>query len=280
VAGLPTTFPALSVESSRVWHAGNITDGNLIFGFAGDLSPGEAEELVLRHFGAVPEGPSRAMAVSDPAGVGAGLSLCLVDKPERTQSQILIGQHAPRWGEPTWLPLRVATTAFGGIFTARLMDEVRVKRGLSYGASARTGAGCGRPALSVHVFPAAHQTGETLELVLRLYREWARDGLRPEEVEFARGYLARSFAFRTETPESRLSLRTELLLCGMPPDYPQTFPARAQAVTEEEVRAAMDAWLRPDDLVVTLTGTADTLGDQLDAALGPAQRRIVPYDSY
>jgi DNA-binding CsgD family transcriptional regulator len=63
------------------------------------------------------------------------------------------------------------------------MNEVRSKRGLSYGASARMGQGRGRKSLVVHVFPSLEQTCETLELVLRLWREWIEAGVTAREVE-------------------------------------------------------------------------------------------------
>lgn len=281
ISGTEQSIAALDIAGSVAWYREHLTTGNLVVGAAGDLTMDELLSIYDRHLGGIPAGPRRDAPVPEPRPI-EGTRLTLVDKPERTQSQILIGQFAPRWHDPAWLPMRVAATAFGGTFTARLMDEVRVKRGLSYGASCRTGAGRGRPMLHVHVFPSAEQTAETLELVLSLYTQWAREGLTPREVEFARGYLSRSFAFRIETPEARLGLRTEVELCGAPPDYIQAFPARVQAVTPEQVRAAMDAVLRPQDLVITLVGTAATLQAPLAgvAALSGASTEILPFDSY
>lgn len=284
VSGTGESIPRLDVDGSRDWYSRFLVRSNLILGAAGDLREDELLRIWERHFGGVPAGPRRDAPTEEPPGWPdyPGQRLCLVDKPERTQSQILMGQFAPRWAEPAWLPLRVAVTAFGGTFTARLMDEVRVKRGLSYGASARTGAGRGRPMLYVHVFPSAQQTPETLELVLRLYREWAEQGLQAGEVDFAKGYLARGFAFRIETPEARLSLRTELLLCGMAQDYIETFPQRVTAVTVDEVNEAMRAYLRPDGLLTTVVGTAETLAGPIAAvpALAGVPREVLSFDSY
>ncbi len=189
---------------------------------------------------------------------------------------------SPCWWEDDWLPLRVAATAFDGTFTARLMDEVRVKRGLSYGASARTGAGRGRPSLYIHVFPSAQQTAETIELVLGLYRQWALEGLREGEIEFARGYLAKSHAFRVQTPEGRLATRVELMLCGLPQERMRTYPQRVQAVTDAQVAAALRSLLRPQDLLLTLVGTEKVLGPALRSMpeLATAPFDVVAYDSF
>lgn len=281
ILGTDTTLDALDAGLARTWHARAINRGNLLFGFAGDLDRGKAEELVERHFGALPEGTAIAGPRPDPPAPH-GLKLTLVDKPDRTQSQILFGQPAPRWGTPDFSALKVATCAFGGTFTARLMNEVRSKRGLSYGASARLSGGRGRRALVMHVFPALSQTVETLELVLRLYREWVEGGITAEELAFAEGYLARSYAFSLATPEDRLDLRTAIELCGLPADYIERYPAIIRAVTLEETRRAQAQWLSPGDLEICVVATASELLPLLEQAGLAARMTIetVPFHSY
>src|SRR5205823_669014 len=110
------------------------------------------------------------------------------------------------------------------------------------------------------------QTPETLELVLRLWRDWVKEGVTDAEVEFARGYLAKSFAFSIATPEDRLELRAALELAAMPRDYGTTFAARVQAVTPAEARAAQAAHLTPGDLEIAIVSTADELMPKLEAA--------------
>ncbi len=283
VGGTKEAIAKYNAELGRAWFAHYVVSGNVLYGAAGDLSRNEVEKLVTRHFGALPSGPRHDPVFTSPdVKKQRGLRVLLVDKPERTQSQILIGQLAPHWSEPIWLPLYIATTAFGGTFTARLMDEVRVKRGLSYGASASLRSGRGRRALSVHVFPSAEQTAETLELVLRLYREWAEKGLRKEEVDFAKSYLQKSHAFSIQTADDRLNLQTQLLLCEMPLDYVTNFPERVAAVDERAIQQALAAAVQPDDLLVTIVGTAKVLLPKLKkvAALKNASIEVVPFDSY
>jgi zinc protease len=176
----------------------------------------------------------------------------------------------------------VATTAFGGTFTARLMDEVRSKRGLSYGASARVGQGRGAKALVAHVFPSLEQTPETLALVLKLWRDWVDDGVTEREVEFARGYLAKSFAFSVATPDDRLELRTGLELAGMPRDFADTFAARVSKIERADAVRALTTHLSSRDLEIAIVSTADALLPKLDEAklLDGVTVDVVPYDRY
>jgi zinc protease len=281
VLGTDASLATLSVDGARGWHARALRGGNVVFGVAGDVGADDAAQAIARHFAALPAGGSEAGA-RPTVPRRKGLRLTLIDKPERTQSQILLGQPAPRWHDPNFLALQVATTAFGGTFTARLMDEVRSKRGLSYGASARLGQGRGAKALVAHVFPSLEQTPETLELVLRLWREWVEQGVTDEEVAFARGYLAKSFAFSVATPEDRLELHTALDLAGMPRDHAETFAARVQKVERADALRALGQHLTARDLEITIVTTAEELRPKLEEAklLEGVEVAVVPYDSY
>ncbi len=282
VIGTARTLESLSVSDARGWHKQWVKSGQAIFGFAGDLAKPEAEAALERHFSSLPSS-SRAPLVRYPdPPTRQGMRLTLVDKPDRTQSQILLGQPAPQWGTPEFYALQVATCAYGGTFTARLMNEVRSKRGLSYGASARVAQGRGRRALVVHVFPSLEQTAETLELVLGLHADWVKSGITADELEFSRGYLASSFAFGIATPEDRLELRTGLELDGLPHDYAQTFPSKIRAVTLEETRRVMHDYLTASDLEVCVVSTVDELQPKLDAAglLSRFTVERVAHDSY
>lgn len=281
VVGTERSLAALTVDEARAWHARAMRRQDLLIGFAGDLDEREAEAAVLRHFAAIPDGGAPKVFYPPPPAVRER-RLTLVDKPDRTQSQILIGQPAPAWGEPDFWPLHVAATAFGGTFTARLMNEVRSKRGLSYGASARIGRGRGRKAIVVHVFPSLEQTPETLELVLGLWREWVEAGITAEELAFAQGYLASSFAFNLATPEDRLELRAAVEIAGLEADYAARYAGRVRAVTLDDTRRVMREHLRPRDLEVCIVSTAPALQPLLEAAhLTDGHRvEVVPFDSF
>jgi zinc protease len=278
IIGTERTLPRLDAARAREWYARTVTSDGLLVGFAGDVAPSEAQALAERAFGALPRGDAGMHRYPDPP-TRRGMRITIVDKPERTQSQILWGQPAPQWGTPDFFALQVATCAYGGTFTARLMNEVRSKRGFSYGASARLGQGRGRKALVAHIFPSLEQTPEALRLVLDLHREWVEGGITQEELEFARGYLARSFAFTMATPEDRLELAIGCSVAGLPVDHAARFPERISAVTLEDTRRAMRTWLTPRDLEVCIVSTADALVPRLRDAglLDGVELVVLPY---
>lgn len=279
LVGTKQTLSELDAAQARAWHREVVKRDRVLFGFAGDLSEAEAASLVEKHFASLPAGGTIAAPLPPPAPT-RGRRFTIVDKPERTQSQIYFAQTAPGWTHADYPALLVATTVFGGTFTARLMNEVRSKRGLSYGASARLLNARTDKALVMHVFPSEEQTPETIALVEGLFKTWVAEGITDAELEFAKGYLAENFAFNLATPEERLDMRIAIENCSLPSDYSETYVQRIRAVTNDHVRSAMARHLRTTDLQICLTATAETLLPKLRAAKLVDEVNVVPFDIY
>ena len=281
LGGTAESIERLTVAEARRFLERMVFGANLIVGAAGDVDERLLRERLARRL-SVLRRDGEPSAPLPPLRVPRGLDVLVVDKPERTQSQLLLGQPAVRRTEPDYLPLVVATTAFGGTFTARLMTEVRVKRGLSYGASCRVGQGRGAKAVAMAMAPQLSQTAETLALVLDLWKDFVEGGLRDEEVEFAKEHLAASFAFQVTTPEDRVDLRIGVEVCGLPADFLATLVPHIRAVTPAMVRGAMKRVLRPGDLAVTLVATASEVVPQLEKAklVRKGAVKVVGFESY
>ncbi len=274
-SGSPTSLEAIGAADVRAHFARHYTRSNLCVGASGDLEAGRFGERIEPTLAALPTGPGNDWGALPEVGPAKGVRVALIDKPERTQAQIMLGHPAPDAADPDFLALSVGTAAFGGTFTARLMQEVRVKRGLSYGAyahlaSARVG---GWYALSAA--PSAEDTLDTLRLLLSEYARFVDEGLTDEEVEFARGYAINAFPFSVETPALQVAQRVRGALLGRPPDFLDTYLDRLAALTPDAVRDAVRRRLQPRDLVAVVVCTADDIRDPA-ADLGPVT--IYPFD--
>jgi zinc protease len=274
--GTAASLSALTQDDAAKWVQRNVVPDSLILGFAGDLSQAQVAKLAARATTGLHTG-SFASAPPAPLPTRRGRKTVVVDKPERDQSQILIGHDAPPPAAPDWLPLHVAATVFGGTFTSRLMQEVRVKRGWSYGADCRVGRGLGGHTFAIRVFPALEQTQGTLALVFSLWEELVQAGITKDELDFAKSYLQGNWAFELATPADRLERRLDSLLLEVPP--PEDFIPRLQSVTLQSVNDALRRHMRPDDAVTVIVASAEELVEELSGLpIGPVE--VVPYDSY
>src|SRR5262249_8286196 len=165
--GSRASLAGLTLDDVRAWIDRNVVRANLIVGFAGDVEPARAAALAETAFVAVPDRPAPPPPAFPPLALAPGRRTYVVDKPERAQTQLVVGHAAPPPSHPDFIALHVAATAFGGSFTSRLMQEVRVKRGWSYGSSFAAVRARGGHSFRLRVAPAAEQTPDTPALVLR-----------------------------------------------------------------------------------------------------------------
>jgi zinc protease len=253
--------------------------GNLAIAFAGDVTEARAEELCRRLVTGLPKGAPRPEPVPPPEGK-PGRRLVFVDKPERTQTQILVGGLGSHPRDPDHIPLHVATTIFGGTFTSRLMRAIRSERGWSYGAYARLPYDSERDAFSIWTFPAAKDAPACIALELELLSSWRASGITERELAFARRYLVRSHAFDIDTPQKRVHQRLDVDLFGLPADYHSGYLEHVQGVTLSEANEAVRRRISLDDLTLSVVGTRAEIGDAVASSIsGLSKVEVAAYDA-
>ena len=278
VAGTAQTLPAITQETLRALYRQLFVRENLSFAFAGHVREAEARAIAERIAAALPSGPAAVDQTPEPAAP-RGRRLVIVDKPDRTQSQIIIGGLGSHPRDPDHFPLIVANTAFGGTFTARLMQEVRSKRGWSYGAYSSLPYDRRRQAFSMWTFPKAADAAECIKLELDLLARWREDGISEEELAWCKGYLVRSHAFAVDTASKRVGLMLDAALYELPPGYHERYLDSIKAVTLEAANRAVRARIPESELVVTVVGTEPVIGDAVRTAIpNLAEHEVVPYD--
>src|SRR4029077_5390958 len=163
-----------------------------------------------------------------------------------------------------YLPLSIALAAFGGHgMNSTLMNEVRRKRGLAYGAYLILRERRGVGAATGWVFSATDKTVATLKLVLKLYVAFMDKGLRPDEVAFFARFMAGTHASEMDEPEHRLDARVTAEIAGLPPDFVDAYPARIRAITPAEVNAAIKRRVHARDLAITMVASAPAMKPRL-----------------
>ena len=251
----------------------------LVVGVAGPITAERADGVAGDLRAAVAGRPAAAPLSLQISAFPSGRRLILVDKPKRTQCQIVLGHLAPAYGSDDFVALMPVETAFGGLFTSRLMQEIRVTRGWSYGAGCRMVKARAPHWFRIWLAPTADVAPDALALTLSLYEQLADGGLRQDEFDLSIRHLtgALPFARATARQRMRLALRHEVI--DIPLDFPARLPTLLAALSLDTVHQAAARWLRPRDLCIIMVASADEMAPRLEAAgLRPAE--IVPYDSY
>ncbi|MDX2087612.1 MAG: pitrilysin family protein [Kofleriaceae bacterium] len=262
----------------ELWKREVVAD-NLVIGLAGDIDEQAAARVVTRLTERLPASPRPSQIIEVAPPPVRGRRVILVDKPDRTQAQLRIGHLSARYGEADTAALALAEAVFGGMFSSRLMQEIRVKRGWSYGA------GCAlRRSRLPHWFEiwmaaGIDVAGQAVALTLDLFADYAARGPTDDEVDFARSYLIGAMPFHVATARQRMQLAVRDAVFDLPPAYTARLPEALGALTADDVRAACRRHLRPDDAVTVAVTTADDAQQALGQANAGTLTRV-DHDEY
>ena len=276
--GTTATVAAIGLLDVRAAYARHLTRANAVVGIAGDVMAAAAPDIGKRLLARLPVGARIPDGVPPPTAP-RGRSLTFVDKPERTQTQILIGSLGTAPHDEDHVALGVANAILGGSFTSRLMREVRSKRGWSYGAYARLSSDRQRHAFSMWTFPAATDAAACIELEIGLLETFLEKGVTQKELSFIKRFLMRSYAFDVDTALKRLHQALDVEILGLPADYYSGYVAHVNAVTLEQANASVKARLSSEDLVISVVGTAPSLYEAVCAKIPRlGSHEVVPFD--
>lgn len=279
VRGTEASLAAIDLDQIRAAQRRAVVPENLIIGFAGAIDDSESQRYCDRLLSRLPGDAAPPLPALITLERPRGRRVLVVDKPARQQSQIAIGHIAPRFGVEDTAALVLIEAVFGGMFTSRLMQEIRVKRGWSYGASCHWYRSRGPHWFNIHLAPQSEVTGDALAFTLTMLEALAERGLTDEELAFGKRYLAGNLAFQRATARRRLELAIKGQIFGLEDGFAERLPERLAGVSQGQTAAAAARWLHPDDTLSVVVATADDVLPSLDT-VASATPRVVPYDSY
>jgi zinc protease len=281
-AGRPQTVTALTRDDVVAAYERHFLRGDLVVGFAGAITEEEARRFGASIAVALRPGETREPARLRPPEptLPKGRRLVFVDKPERSQTQTLIGTLGTWPHDRDHFALVTATAVLGGTFTSRMMREIRSKRGWSYGTSARLSIERRRHAFTMSAAPGAPDCAPCIELELELLEDFVKNGITAAELDFIQSYLVRSYAFEVDTAPKRLGHAIETELLELPAGYHARYGDHVRAVDLNAANAAAKTRISVDDLVIIVVGTADQTLTSVQAKIPRlAKTTVVPFDA-
>ena len=182
--------------------------------------------------------------------------ILLLDRPGAVQTTIRMAGRALLRTDPTFPALMLATTVFGGSFTSRLNDNIRERRGFTYGAHARVEQR--RAAAQITVAADVGRDVTAASLVETAYElgRMASTPIEQHELDAARTYLQGTLALGIQTQAGLTSYLSTIVGSGVEVDYLRDYPKALEQVTVEDVLAASQTYLAPTNLTTVLVGDA------------------------
>jgi len=250
--GTVKSIATITADDLRAMHKELFSRKGLKVAVVGDIDPATLVRLLDETFGDLPdtEPPKPAPMIH------------VSDKPETQviardipQSIITFGTDGILRKDPDFIPAYVASYILGGGgFGSRLTEEVREKRGLTYG-------------VSIGLYPFDHAglvfgqlgtrnetAGDALTVVKDTMKQFAEEGPTAAELADTKTYLTGSYALRFDSNSKIANQLLAIQQDDLGIDYVNRRNAMIEAVTLDQARLQGKRISQPDKLIVTVVG--------------------------
>lgn len=193
-----------------------------------------------------------------------GRRILLVDKPGAAQSYFWIGNVGVGVHFDERAELDIANTLFGGRFTSMLMDELRTKAGLTYGASSSLNRGSVGGSVAIFSYTKTETTVEAIDLAVSLLVKLRAEGVADDLILSGKNYILGQFAPDFETAKQLAGQFASLESYGLDESYINDYGAAIANADGEAIRAVIkEVYPAADNLVFVIIGDAETIREQV-----------------
>ncbi len=251
-SGTVESVAAITRDDLVVMHRLLIGRGSLKIAVVGAVEADSVAQMVDRAFGGLPEA---GMLNSVPMTWIHDLGRRIVVDLDVPQSVIRFGLPGIAWRDPDFIPAYVLNHILGGgAFTSRLFQEVREKRGLAY--SVGTSLTSHRAVAMTWGYTATknERVGEALDVIGDVIGKLAADGPSDEELQKAKDYLTGSYALGFDTSTKIANQLVQIAFEGLGMDYISRRNDLVAAVTQADIRRAVQRTLGDGSMLVVAAG--------------------------
>jgi predicted Zn-dependent peptidase len=202
--------------------------------------------------------PVPAVLLSD-APAAQGRKLLLVDKPDSTQTYFRIGNVGIKRSNPDRVIVEIVNTLFGGRFTSMINTELRIKSGLTYGASSGFSEWKAKGPFIISSYTRNASTEKALDLTLEVLKRLHEKGISEDDLASAKAYLKGQFPPEIETSEQLAEVLSGLVFNGLDEREIDTYYAKIDGATMADVNRVIKEYFPLDNLVFVLVGKASEI---------------------
>ncbi len=256
IEGTEESIAALTRDDLIAAHKGALARDRVYVGAAGDISPEELEGLLDTLLGELPAtGTPQAADVE--VSTEAGVTVVPFDVP---QSVALFGHEGISRDDPDFFSAYVLNEILGGGgFEARLMEEVREKRGLTYGVYSYLVPKDNAALYLGRVSSANDRIAEAIQVIRDEWTKMAENGVTEEELATAKTYLTGAYPLRFDGNGPIANILVGMQMDDLPAEYVNTRNAQIEAITLEDIKRVAARILKPEALHFVVVGQPEGL---------------------
>jgi zinc protease len=269
LTGTPATVAKIKRDDLLQFHRRYYVPQNAVLVLAGDIEGDAAFKLAQTVFGSWARGTAETVPPPK-AAAAAAPRVVVIDMPDAGQSTVTVSRRGIRRADPGYMQALVANSVLGGGYSSRLNQEIRIKRGLSYGAGSSFD-----PRLDIGPFTASTNTkhesaAEVAQILAGEVGKLSEVDVPDTELTPRKAALIGEFAQSLETTSGLVNELSSLALYGLPLRDINQYISGVQSVTPEQVRKFASTNLGRDTNVV-IVGDASKFLEPLRKQFGEVE---------
>ncbi|HSA96276.1 MAG TPA: pitrilysin family protein [Acidobacteriota bacterium] len=256
-SGTETSLEKMTVGTVKEFYRTHYRPDRSIAAVVGDIDTAALKPLLERTLGRMVRSGALTPAATIPAlPRPSGRKLLLVDKPDATQAYFVLGGPGYAMGDKINAAASAMNTLFGGRFTSWLNTELRIKRGLTYGARSSASNWAVGGLTMISSYTKNDKIGEMLDIVFDLLQKARAEGFGTEETESARNYILGQFPPTLQTNGSKAGAYVRLAFYKRGFDEYDKYLDEVGRLQPAALKAAAERLLPQDDFVLVVVGKA------------------------
>jgi zinc protease len=256
--GTVSDMKSLDVEDVRAWWTRFARPDMSTLIFAGDIDLAEAGSLAKKYF-------IHWQSKGEPPAIELPLlpersptHIYLVDN-DSVQSEIRVGHRAMTRDDADYAASRVVSGYFGGAFSSRLNETIRVQKGLTYGANGGFSAQKRAGQFSIRTFSKTDTTVEAVKAIMDEVQRLKSDAPNTKELENTISYFIGSYPATRETSQQVANELWTQRVLGLPDNYSEQLLATVARTSREVCAKIAEKHVHPEELIIVVVGPAKTL---------------------
>jgi predicted Zn-dependent peptidase len=253
--GTSSSLDKLSLKDVKEFFNSNINLSNIVVVIGGDLTISEAKSFVEKSLISLRKGSSRSLKSYKTSEDKESVKVYKDTK----QAYIYFGApYNISVKDPDSYKARVATFILGaGGFGSRLMEEIRVKRGLAYSAYASLSQNLSHSDIRGHLQTKIDSQDEAIELVKEVIKKFVRDGVTSNELDQAKKFLLGSEPLRRESLHQRLNRAFMIYYKGFDSNYYQDELKKIESLKIEELNSFIKSHKEIENISLSIVTKGD-----------------------
>lgn len=273
------TLNAMKLSTVKNYYKTYFRPNNATLVIVGDITPAEAESSAKKYFDKWEKGDVPMIKYNSPMAP-EGNKVAFVNKDGAVQSVINITYPVDfKPGSVDAIPARIMNSILGGgIFSGRLMQNLREDKAYTYGArsSLRSDklAGTFKAGASVR----NEVTDSSITEFIYEMKRMATEPVDAKDVKLSKSSIAGSFARSLESPQTIARFARNIKRYNLPANYYETYLQKLDAVSVADVQSMAKKYIKPDNAYIVVVGNKDEVAEKL--LKFDADGKIDYYDAY